>query len=325
MTAVDLTVLICTYNRARDLDELLETIDAQTHTDDSTFEVIVVDNNSTDDTGAVVGNWIARASLPLRYIREPRQGKSFALNHGLAEAAGEIVAIIDDDQLLPSDYLRELVAAFRARPDSAFIGGKVLPIWEAPPPQWLTPDHWGPIGMLDHGDEPFVVNAERPICLLTCAFRREDLLRVGGYREHLGVSGSSIGSTEDADILERLWSTGREGYYLPALRLRHKAPAARLTRAYYRRWHRGHGRFQSLRRGPQVEASRLRIFDVPSHMYRQVLADLGSCVISAVRGSQEGTFRSAANVNFFLGFFAHRCAGIAGSLIERIRGRKIAA
>lgn len=318
MSTVELTVLICTHNRASDLGELLDSIVNQTDLDAHRVEVVVVDNNSNDTTHVVVARARQMTNIPVRYVLEPRQGKAYALNRGLTEAAGRIIAIVDDDQLMPRTYLAELIAAFRGMPKAAFIGGKVLPMWQSPPPPWLTGDHWGPLGMLDHGDEPFVVNSKRPVCLLTCAFRREDLLAAGGYREQLGVSGGSIGSTEDADILERLWSTGRDGYYVPSLTLLHKAPTRRMTRAYHRRWHRGHGRFESLRRGTAVETSRLHVLGVPSHMYRQAIADLFGYATAAFQGRREVAFRSELRLCFFIGFAKHRYLEYARSCYRAV-------
>jgi glucosyl-dolichyl phosphate glucuronosyltransferase len=303
---MDLTVIVCTYNRAHDLAALLASIEQQKGVEDFEFEVLVVDNNSTDGTRAAVEVAVKRGLVPIRYEFEGRQGKSYALNRGVQIARGEIVTITDDDQVMPQTYVRQLLEAFQDHPDKAFIGGKVLPIWEAPPPDWLTREHWGPLGMLDHGDQPFTVNAERPICLLTCAFRRADLLRAGGYREELGVSASAIGSTEDAEILERLWNSGGEGLYLPGLVLQHKAPAGRMTRSYYRRWHRGHGEFQALRRNPATEASRGRLFGVPLHFYRQAAADAVAFCAAALTGRRQAAFHYDTQLQFFRGFVTKR-------------------
>lgn len=306
---IDLTVLVCTYNRADDLSELLESVLAQPTDGRFEYEVFVVDNNSSDRTRAAVEALIARGSPRLRYQFEGRQGKSFALNTGLASARGEIVAIIDDDQLMPPGYLIEMMAAFRGQPEVAFIGGKVLPIWEEEPPSWLTPQHWGPIGMADYGDEPIKVNEHRAICLLTCAFRIADLRSVGGFRLELGVTGSdAIGGIEDAEIQERLWRSGRPGLYLPALVLRHRAPRRRLTHAHFLRWHRGHGRFRALHREVGAEHSRAWLFDVPGYIYRQALLDLFGWLGNMARGRSERAFDNRARLCFFKGFFQQRYA-----------------
>src|SRR5690349_17553790 len=130
----DLSDLICTYNRADDLAALLETVCSQEMSQSSTFEIVVVDNNSTDRTCDLVHELIRAGEKRLRYVFEPLQGKGYALTSGLGASSGDIVAVIDDDQLVPPGCLAAVVEAFRANVDFAFIGGRVLPLWEQAPP-----------------------------------------------------------------------------------------------------------------------------------------------------------------------------------------------
>lgn len=301
----DITVLVCTYNRAADLKELLESVCCQ-RCDGFDYEILVVDNNSTDSTRATVRSASETASIAVRYLFEPRQGKSFALNSGLEEAQGELVAVIDDDQLMPDDYLSTVVQAFRDHPGVTFIGGKVLPMWEVDPPSWLTPNHWSPLGMSDYGQEAFMVDEDRPVCLLTCTFRVDDLKSVGGFRKELGVTGSNgIGSTEDAEIQARLWRSGRRGLYMPQLVLRHRAPAERVTKEHFLRWHRGHGRFRALYAEPEAERSWFRLLGVPSHMYRQALLDVFALMKHSIAGG-DAAFEYKTRLWFFFGFVQER-------------------
>jgi glucosyl-dolichyl phosphate glucuronosyltransferase len=301
----DISVLICTYNRAKDLQDLLESVCNQ-DSGGGAYEIIVVDNNSSDDTRNRIDTVNAWAARPARYLFEPRQGKSYALNTGLQAAGAPLCVVIDDDQIMPPGYLTRLVEAFTEHPDVSFIGGKVLPIWETPPPRWLTPSHWSPLGMADHGDEPFSVDQHRPICLLTFAFRVADVCDVGGFRNELGVTDSRMGSTEDADLISRLLGSGRRGLYLPQLVLHHHAPARRMTQDYYRRWHHGHGGFSALRREASIERSRFRFFDVPAHLYRQALSDLGGFLYHRVSGNREMAFTCRLRLSFFFGFTTQR-------------------
>jgi glucosyl-dolichyl phosphate glucuronosyltransferase len=104
MKTVDATILICTYNRAALLGPTLDSIAALRATG-RTWDVLVVDNNSTDDTRAVVQQRQAGYPVPLRYLFEGRQGKSYALNTGLSHAAGRIIAFTDDDVRVPDGWL----------------------------------------------------------------------------------------------------------------------------------------------------------------------------------------------------------------------------
>lgn len=304
---MDITVLVCTYNRADDLRALLESVLAQETHGCLEYEVLVVDNNSSDHTREVVEELIAAGHSRLRYLFEVKQGLSEALNAGLAATRGEFVQKIDDDQLMPPGYLAQLVRAFRENPDVAFIGGKVLPIWEQQPPHWLTREHWSPLGMADYGDEPFIVDEDRPVCLLTGAFRTADLLAAYGFRPGLGVSGrEQIGGQEDSEIQERLLHAGRVGLYLPALTTLHRAHVHRLTKEYHVRWHKGHGRFSALRRDSSLERARARLAGVPSHLYRSTAVALLGWVGALLRGESASAVNYRMQLAFFQGFFKQR-------------------
>jgi glucosyl-dolichyl phosphate glucuronosyltransferase len=304
--AVDLTLLVCTFNRSEDLREMLETALAQETDGVFSYDVLVVDNNSTDGTRAVVDQLIARGHTNLRYLFEGRQGKSSALNTGLAAVQGWIYTIADDDFILPTDWLKQIVSAFRSHPDAAFVSGKVLPLWQGEVPGWLTHDHWSALALADYGDEEFYADEGRQVCLLACSFRVADVEAVGGYRAGLSVSSNLIGGVEDLEILQRLWKFGRKGMYLPGLAFRHKVPPARMTRTYHRRWHTGHGRFYATLRDPSFEASSARLFDVPAHLYKQAAAAAGGWMSAVVRGRVDEAFAYETKVRFFAGFFRER-------------------
>src|SRR5262245_16316067 len=146
---VDITVLVCTYNRREDLRELLASALSQQIDGLFTYEILVVDNNSSDGTRELVESLIAGGHEAVRYLFEPRQGKSFALNMGLDEAHGAIYLIADDDLVLPPDYLRRVWEAFRADPEVSVVAGKVLPLWSGAVPAWLTQAHWSALALCD--------------------------------------------------------------------------------------------------------------------------------------------------------------------------------
>ena len=304
--SVDVTLLVCTFNRSADLRELLETALAQETDGTFTYEVLVVDNNSTDDTRKAVKDLIARGHQALQYIFEGRQGKSYALNTGLAAARGSIYAIVDDDFILPRDWVQRIWDAFRAHPDASFVSGKVLPLWQAEAPEWMGPDHWSALALADYGDEPFWTDRSNQICLLACSFRRADVEAVGGYRAGLGVSQDLIGGVEDLEILQRLWKAGRKGIYVPGMSFHHKVPANRATKRYHRRWHTGHGRFYARLRDPDFERSKGRLFDVPVHMFRTAARDALGWVAWKLRGRERESFACEARLCFFAGFLRER-------------------
>jgi len=257
----DVTVVLSTYNRAELLRGALESLASQ-QAGDVPFEVLVVDNNSTDDTPAVVDAFVRRGA-PMRYLFEGQQGLSYAWNTAIQQAAGAIIALTDDDIHVAPDWVATIKRAFDEHPEVAFMGGKVLPLWESPPPRWLTDVHWSPLALTNHGDQQFHVNADRPICLLGKAFRRAAFDKVGLFKPELGRIKDAIGSTEDHDLQMRLWQAGLQGLYNPELVMYSPVEARRLTKAYHRRWHFGHGKFCALMQLAELTGSRGELLREP--------------------------------------------------------------
>lgn len=163
---MELSILVCTYNRRHDLAELIDFVLSQQTDPAFTFELLIVDNNSDDGTRELIEEYCERFPNALRYIFESQQGKSYALRTGLDHAKGEWLFVADSDQVLPAGYLQKMAELIRDNPEVSIIGGKELPLWPAEPPARLTERHWSAIGMLSYGEQPFLITANRPLCLL---------------------------------------------------------------------------------------------------------------------------------------------------------------
>lgn len=284
MNVERVSILICTYNRADMLRETLAAIRELDRPDHCEVELIVVDNNSNDSTPAVVQEAAAASPTTVRYLRESRQGKSFALNSGLAEARGDIIALTDDDVLPTRDWLTRYVRIFRER-SVTFAFGKVLPRWGGvPPPELLTAraqDIWGPLAIVDYGDAPIEYTAQSqgqrlPIGA-NLAFARSALVKIGGWRTDLGKVNNTLISGEDHEIFLRMKRHDLfSGYYDPLGTVKHYVPADRLTRRYFRRWFFWHGKTTALMLDDlfsDLDLRRVpRIGGVPRFMYRQAAA-----------------------------------------------------
>ena len=286
MTIRAVSILICTYNRMHLLRETLAALQALEIPAQCDLEIVVIDNNSTDGTPAVIAEAAACSSIPIRSAREPRQGKSFALNLGLSLARGDVIALTDDDVWVSPDWIARIVANFRER-DVAFVFGKVLPRWSRlPPPEILTQPAqaiWGPLAIVDYGDEPADYTpqsaGQRLPIGANLAIARDALVRVGGWRTDLGKVNNTLISGEDHEIFSRLRRHGLyAGYYDPTVTVRHFVPAARLTRAYFRRWFFWNGKTHARMLGelhPELDIARVpRIGGVPRFLYRQSMAQL---------------------------------------------------
>lgn len=277
----DVSVVVCTYNRADRLPLALEALLAQEGA--VPYEIIVVDNNSTDSTSDVVDTIAQRAGQRVRPVFESRQGLSYARNTGIALARGSIIAVSDDDVRVAPDWVRRIKQAFDQHPDIAYIGGRVMPHWMEPPPKWLTTAHWSPLALQDYGPDCVISGREHAVCLVgaNLAFRRQVFETVGLFTPALGRIKDGIGSTEDHDFQLRAWRAGLRGLYAPTVVAIADVTPDRMDKAYHRRWHRGHGRHCAMMRlrelvpadlGPMSEPDDVvTLFGSPAFVYAELV------------------------------------------------------
>ena len=303
----DISVIISTYNRCDMLPAALESVLAQA-ANGVRYEVIIVDNNSTDQTRDVVESFIARRCGNVRYVFEGKQGLSHARNAGIATALAPLVAFTDDDVRAATDWIASIKRAFDDHPEVAFVGGKVLPQWLGEPPAWLTNKHWAPLAIVDYGDEPFYVDTQKPLCLVgaNLIFRREVFEQVGLFKPDLQRVKDGVGSMEDHEFLLRVWATGGRGLYDPRIVMTAEVQTERMTKEYHRRWHTGHGHFYAIMRSEEIERGDARLFDVPAHLYKNLLKSVFGWLAQSLRAREELAFEHETELRFFRGFFRQR-------------------
>jgi GT2 family glycosyltransferase len=304
-----LSVIMSTYNRGELLYDAVRSVLAQRPTITPPFELIVVDNNSNDGTREIVQRF-ADVDARVRYVFESQQGLAYARNAGIRKAHAPLIAFTDDDVRADRDWVASIVRAFREHGEAYMVGGPVLPLWPAVPPEWLTRDHWAPLALVDYGKTPVSVTAENPICLVgaNLSFRRSVFDTVGLFASDFQRVKDAIGSVEDHEFLLRFLRLGLTGIYDPRVVLHAEVQPNRLTRAYHRRWHTGHGHFHALLRSEHMEQTGWgTAFGVPAHLYRQALGDLLGWLRSQSMGEAARAFYHEVRLRFFSGFFGTRC------------------
>lgn len=239
MPAPLISAIICTHNREQYLGAAIDSLLAQTL---DSYEIIVVDNASTDSTAAIAK---ARASTgKVRYLYESTLGLSVARNTGAAAAQGPIVAYLDDDAEASAGWLAALLKVFDENAKVAIAGGKVTLIWppDAHPPRWLSADLSSGLGAYDLGDE--VRYIQQPSFTprgLNYAVRKQFLQDVGGFDTHLGRVGKNLLSNEEQQLTRLALDRGWQVAYIPDALAAHNVAPARMKPGWFlsRSWWQG--------------------------------------------------------------------------------------
>lgn len=311
------SVVIATYNRA---NELIKTLESLTELQvDEPWEVIIVDNNSSDDTREVVLKAAESFPVPLRYLHESTQGRSAALNSGIKASQGEIIAITDDDVRLDPNWLTNGGEALE-RFGCDYLGGKALPIWGGQRPEWLPERrsiHWAVIALLDYGSEPIPLGDYVPLGV-NMMFRREAFERAGLWDNSIGRKAGTLLGQEVREWCQRARAANVKGFYSPNLVVHHVIPSDRLTKKYFRSWFYWHGISRAIlyrTKGLDMESPESRELDfsvvphvvgVPRYMFRTYLQSFFSMITAFVRGDSVNAFESELGLWFFAGVLRER-------------------
>jgi len=266
-----ITVAICTWNRAKLLDQTLAEMHKLRIPDGVEWELLVVNNNCTDDTDAVIVRHTL--SLPLRRLHEPKQGHSNARNCAIAAARGELLLWTDDDVLVDPDWITEYVVAANRFPQAGFFGGTVDPWFANNPPRWVQANLdrlEGPFALRRFGPDVRLLTNTEQVFGANMAFRTA-LMKDFRFDPALGRVGNEMLSGDETDLVARLQAAGWSGVWVGTARVRHYIPAGRLTAAYVWKFFHGLGR-TSQRRYPS-DLSCPQLFGVPRWLIRQYLAD----------------------------------------------------
>lgn len=230
----EISVVVCTRNRSKLLRLCLDSLTCQT-LPQCLFEVIIVDNGSTDDTRAVSEEYCNRNSN-FHYEYEPTVGLSSARNTGLKCVHSNVVAYIDDDAVAAPEWLAILNSSFKSAPASVgIIAGKVDPLWQEPPPAWLKPSFWHLFSVLNLGDTPRLLTETEWFVGANMSIRRKLLTKVGGFNVALGRSGNSLLSNEELEMAERVRLLGSTIYYQPQAVVANLVPKERATKRWLRK------------------------------------------------------------------------------------------
>ena len=244
---MDVSVCICTWNRAEDLRRTLEPFRALSVRDSIQWELLVVDNNSSDHTQKVCACF---SDLPLRVELEPEQGIARARNRALNSARGALLLWCDDDETVNPGWMEAYLVATEAHPDALYFGGPLVPVFDPPVPSWLD-KAWMEVkdafSYIDLGTEPRAIAKGEILANGNFAIRAS-VARQHHYDPELGNVGDRIRLGEDTAMQESLQANDAPGIWVPAAMVHHRIPQERMTLRYIGKRCQAAGRFEAVKR-----------------------------------------------------------------------------
>ena len=275
---MDVTVIICTYNRSSSLLQSLESLREMRIPSGLLWELIIVDNNSTDDTQSMTEKFASASGLPIRYVKELNQGLSFARNRGIREARGEIVTFTDDDVTVDQEWIPNIFKEFSVN-NAACIGGKILPVWEIPKPNWLREDLLGCIALLDLGDEKIRLSSPT-IWGANLSYRAEIFQKYGLFDTTLGHAGGKLYGGEEVEYNSKLLESGENIFYCPSVVVKHHISKNRMKKSYFRKWFYDKGELKGIQMGSYDHRN---IYGIPLYKIRQLPMEIINSCFKQIR------------------------------------------
>lgn len=303
---MDFTVIICTYNRAGNLPRCLEALTRQRGLEGHEWEVLIVDNNSSDDTPRVVEDLARTLPIRVRSVRETEQGLNYARNRGIRESDSTWFSYVDDDILVSENWLASLIQSFEIN-DADAVGGRIHLDPSIKLPEWIRPDTdmLGFLGYQDFGDEPLRLDGHyRYPFGGNMAFNRRVVERIGYFDPKLGRKGAGRKRSElfkgaETDYFHRLAASGEPRiFYAPGAIVYHQVMPFQLRKQYFRTIHFNAGfqrAFHDDRDYPH------RWLGVPRFYYPQLARAVGKYLGQVVTHGPDWAFRQQMNIAHMVG------------------------
>ncbi|MCD2451810.1 glycosyltransferase family 2 protein [Methylicorpusculum oleiharenae] len=300
---MDISIIICTYNRADNLQDCLDCLDAQEISSAFTWEVLLIDNNSSDHTKEFIAQYKANCHYQLRYSFEKKQGLSHARNNGIIESKGNILIFIDDDIRVSKKWLQSIYQTFITYPCDA-VGGRIHIESPAKLPKWITPDMYGFLGHQDFGGQTHPMDGyeEYPFGG-NMAVRRSVFERIGLFDTELGRKGTGLKKEElfkgeETDFFNRLANVGGKFYYQPDALVLHKILQHQLKPGFFLTLHSNAGKLQAQKDSLNYKRT---FAGIPLFIFIQFINSIHKYLHQSIKYGIYNSFRQLMNVSFFYG------------------------
>jgi glycosyltransferase involved in cell wall biosynthesis len=259
---IKISVIICSYNRERYISEALFSLIHQSF-EKSFYEVIVVDNNSSDNTAEVCKSIIAsHPDDSIFYLSEMNQGSSFARNTGATNARGELLCFMDDDAVAEKYFLNNIWTFYTANPSVQGFGGRIIPKYIPAEPKWMSYYVSSLVGNFNYSDEVTEFKFNRYPLESNMIVTKKAFDEVGGFNPELpGVMGNLRIGGEGKDFFYRMKLKGYRIFYVPNIIVYHVVETRKLTKEYLFRIASGIGRGERQRIGKGLYAFTIKFLE----------------------------------------------------------------
>ncbi len=269
-----ISVIICTYNRAESLKTVLESLLKQKRDQDFEFEIIVIDNRSTDSTKTVIESFSNTFKGQLKYLFQSQKGKSLSLNMAIREAKGDILVFTDDDVIIDEQWISHIYECFK-KYDCDAVGGRVLPIYPDKTPLWVKNNAVklsGSVVIYDYGDQTFQLDQQHyPFIGANFAFKNKIFTDCGLFNPNLGPGTTNGG--EDTDFIKRIITKGKSLYYCGEALVWHPLDLKRLKLNHVASWNIALGRYAAYEEIKHQKNQFISYWGIPRWLLRGIMID----------------------------------------------------
>ena len=300
---MDISIIICSYNRGHNLAECFKWLENQVLPDTVQWEVLLVDNNSTDSTKTITEQFSQQSNLNIRYVFEAEQGVAFARNKGLKEAKGEYLIYIDDDIRVTDKWLQTIYHVFN-KYDCDIVGGRIHIESPSSLPAWITPDMYGFLGYQNFGDQEHQMDGIKEFPFSgNMGLHRRVIEKIGYFDVSMGRKGEGLKKEElykgeETDFCHRLANSGGTFYYHPDALVFHKILPHQLTKRFFLILHNNAGILKAKLDKTNYPKN---IFGIPLFLFPQLFRSILRYFYQFISDGPNKSFRQLMNVVYFWG------------------------
>ncbi|MCK5580786.1 MAG: glycosyltransferase family 2 protein [Candidatus Omnitrophica bacterium] len=268
-----ISVILCTYNRGESLRITMDSLVSQENIDSFDWEIIIADNNSSDQTKEIIESYKDNFGSRLRYIFESKKGKCHALNKAIKESQGDIIALSDDDVIMDKSWLQN-IHKFAQENDFDAFGGRILPAYPENAPRWVTENIdilCGAIVVYDYGTDikPYDLVSMAPLVGANMVVKRKVFDEIGLYNVNLGPGAGTLG--DDTEFCRRLEAANKKIYYFGDALVWHPVARERMTLNYITSWTMAVGRYLVVKKSGKVDENIVWYFGMPRYLFGRML------------------------------------------------------